>query len=578
MSTQLSFEAKDKKIKDILFGNLNYSLKVPRYQRPYAWTENEISDFWNDLNNQDQEYFLGSFILNRQFENEGYLEVIDGQQRLLTITMLISVLRNYAKTLADEKIAGILQRQCIAFEDEDGNETFRVIPGESTNNFFKKYVQESHHDINVSDPKTKEEALIKKNYIDLYGKVHSYIDQFDSNEKKLEKLKELRKKAGELIAIDIKIKSEDVAYEIFETVNARGVELSVSDLLKNLVFSKIKENEGKDIAKEMWAEINDNIAQTGTDLKKFIRYYWISKYHFVSEKRLYSSIKKHITDWPKFIDDLYDASNWYNAILEGNIDDFKQLKNAEKIYRSIFATRLMNVSQCHVLFLGVLQNINYIKSDPTKIFQLIEKFTYQYSAVCKLPGNRVEKIYSKTSRDLYKVIRDSVEDKNRIKKVQTVFNNLREELKDIIPSRELFIENFKTLSYGRSDKSRQLIKYTLEELNMVNTTGEHKLDFDKVNIEHILPQDPKKWGLSKQDVKSYVNLIGNLTLLSRKINSSVGNDIIPKKLLELEKSEIKITKDLVEFLKKDETWNQFKILERQEAFAEVAFDEIWKIN
>lgn len=373
------------------------------------------------------------------------------------------------------------------------------------------------------------------------------------------------------------MKSEDVAYEIFETVNARGVELSVSDLLKNLIFSKIKESDGKDIAKEMWSEIEKNIEQTGTDLKKFIRYFWISKYQFVTEKKLYSSIKREITDWQQFIDDLYTASNWYNSMLEGNEDDFSKLKSGSKLYRSIFAIRLMNVSQCHVLFMSLLQNFKAIKVDFYKTFQIVEKFTYQYSAICKLPGNRVEKIYSKYARNIYDAIKETNEKQQR-KNIQTVLNKLKLELVGELPSKELFIENYKNLSYGRSEKSRQLIKYSLEEINNLKTTGEHKLDFNKVNIEHLLPQEPKKWGFSKKEVKEYVNKIGNLTLLSRKLNSNVGNDKILKKLAELEKSEIKITIELVESIKEKGKWDEEMINSRQNELAEVSFDTIWKIK
>lgn len=578
MTNHLSFEAKDKKLKEILFGNLNSYYKIPRYQRPYAWNEEQISEYWNDLLTENQTYFLGSFIFNTQYEDQGYIEVIDGQQRLLTTTIFIAVLRDICKELNEKKTSDLFQRQNIAFEDEDGNETYRIMPGDSTKPFFEKYIQRGIDDIKQIKVKNKEEQRIQKNYVDLYNRVSRLIGQIDSKEQKLEKIKNLRKKSGNLIVIDIKLKSEDVAYEIFETVNARGVELSVSDLLKNLIFSKIKGTEGKDIAKEMWSEIENNISQTGVDLKKFIRYYWISKYSFVTEKKLYSSIKTEITNWQSFIDSLYEASNWYTAMHVGNVDDFKNVKSSQKIFRSIFAIRLMNVSQCHVLFLSLLQNFKKVKMDIYKTFELIEKFTYQYSAICKMPGNRVEKIYSKFARNIYKAIENSENEKQVRQNVQTELEKLKSELKSELPSRELFLENYKELSYGRSEKARQLIKYSFEEINNYKATGEHKIDFSKVNIEHILPQEPTKWGLTKNEIKHYVNKIGNLTLLSHKINSKIGNDVISRKLLELKKSEIGITSELVAIIESQNDWNEEMIYERQYKLAEKSFDEIWKIK
>ncbi|MBL4716477.1 MAG: hypothetical protein COC01_10315 [Bacteroidetes bacterium] len=574
----LSFEAKNKKFKSILFDISDVILRIPRYQRPYAWESEQISEFWNDLNELEQSYFIGSFIFNKENEHKGFIEIIDGQQRILTITIFIAVIRNKLNELGENRLANKYQGDCIGYEDDDFNYVYRIEPGESTKPFFEKYIQNQGNDILLVTPEGKEETRIKQNYEDLMQRLNELLLTKDSKEKKINTIKSLRKKLGDLIVIDIEIQNEEVAYEIFETVNARGIELSVSDLLKNLIFSKIKEKDGKDLAKEMWTEIEQNIAQTGIDLKKFIRYFWLSKHQFLSEKKLYLSIKREISDWEGFISELYDASVWYNALLEGNENDFESFKSYEKIFRSIFAIRLMNVSQCFVLFLCILQNRNRLGFDLYKVFQLIEKFTFQYSAICKLPGNRIEKIYSKHARKIYTELQSGVGEKNQKKNIQSIFNQLKSDLSAELPSKELFVEKFKELSYGRTEKARQLIKYTLEEANSDNTTGEHRLDFNQVNIEHILPQEPKKWGLSKKDVKEYVNKIGNLTLLSKRLNSSMGNEVLNKKLAELEKSEISITQELVKYLKVNKTWDENEILTRQNELAEISFDSIWKIN
>jgi len=578
MQNNLSFEAKDKTLRDILFGTLTSIYRIPRYQRPYAWEEEQIEEFWNDMLAENQTYFLGSFIFNTQYENEGYIEVIDGQQRLLTTTIFIAVLRDILVELGDHKTADVYQRQNIGFEDEEGNLSYRIEPGDSTKPFFEYYIQNPENDINTANPKNKEEKRIFNNYQHLREKVEKKLAQESTKERKLSTIKDLKRKSGSLIVIDIKLQSEDVAYEIFETVNARGVELSVSDLLKNLVFSKIKEKDNKDVAKEMWSEIESNISQSGVDLKKFIRYYWISKYGFATEKKLYSSIKAEITDWDAFMMDMYSASFHFTAMNVGNAEDFSEFKSGDKIFRSIFAIRLMNVSQCHVLFLSLLQNAKKIGFDTHKTFQLIEKFTYQYNAICKMPGNRVEKIYSKYARSIYKAIADSKTDKQITQNIQKELSSLKQELLHELPSREYFLESFKDLSYGNSDKSRMLIKYTLEEINNASGTGEHKIDFTKVNIEHILPQEPRKWNLSKRTVKDYVNKIGNLTLLSKKLNSTVGNDILSKKITELAKSEIKITSDLVNEIKATNHWGKEEIERRQQELATISYDAIWKIT
>ena len=123
-----------------------------RYQRPCAWTEDEISDFWSDLSSSQEAYFLGSFIFNHeQLLKEGSADVIDGQQRILTITIFSAVLRDIVQKIekdfdqkgdiTEKPYSGIIQRQDIVFEDRDGKESVRIIPGDSVSKYFKKYIQ-----------------------------------------------------------------------------------------------------------------------------------------------------------------------------------------------------------------------------------------------------------------------------------------------------------------------------------------------------------------------------------------------------------------------------------------------------
>jgi len=581
--SKFKFEAKDTKLKEVLFSSTSSRIRIPRYQRPYAWTEEQVSEYWSDIISEDQAYFLGSFIFNKENEDDGFIDVIDGQQRILTSTIFIAVLRNISYKLGDKKYSELLQRQCIAFEDDEGEWTNRVLPGESTMLFFEENIQTPYSDIENIKPEVKEHKKIKSNYVYLKNKVSTLLDSIPNKEDKIKKIKQLRKKIGELVVIDIEIYNEEIAYEIFETVNARGVELSVSDLLKNLIFSKIKDKKGREKAKSYWKEIENNIEETGVDIKKFVRYFWMSKYKFVTEKKLYSEIKKEISNYSELIKDLHDSSIWYNIILQGNINDFEQIevngkKIGKKIFRSIFATRLMNVTQCNVLFLSILNSIDELSMDPSKVLNTIEKFTYQYSAVCKLPGNKVEKIYSKYAIEISNAVNSSKNDKIKHKNTQTAFNNLSVELKSSLPSRELFIEKFNEIEYKNSDSARKLIKYTLEEIDKNKSSDEYKLDFDSINIEHILPQKPQKWGLSVKEVKPYVNLIGNLTLLSTKLNSKIGNDIISKKLPELKKSEIQATKEVVKSIEEKDQWTDEMIRARHAELAELSIDEIWKIN
>lgn len=575
MNTQMTFEATNKKLSEVLFAHRKFC--VPRYQRPYAWGIEEISEFWEDLILCKEPYFLGSFIFNSEQEkNTGYVDIIDGQQRLLTITIFISVLRDLAKSL-NRETANLYQIQDIAILERSGKETYRILPAETLKDYFENYVQSGKNNIFNSAPTTAEEIRVKKNYEYIADKVNSELDRFKNNEAKIGVLHTLRNKVSDLIVIDVEITREEDAYEIFETTNARGIDLSVGDLLKNLIFRKIKPGSDRDFAKDVWQEITSNVEATNTELKRFIRYFWISKYQQVTEKKLYREIKTNVTDWQDLLENLWDDSTIYNRLLESSKEEYIDLKHGNKIYDSIVALRLMGITQCYVLLLTIFRNFDKLGTDPTRIIKFIEKFSFGYSVVCKMPGNKVEKIYSRFAIDIENTIR-KIPDKKVSGKVQSIFSELEKTLKNVSPSESQFKESFADLTYKRSEKGRKLIKYTLGKIDSYfKQTDEHLIDFDRVNIEHILPQNPsKKWNLSKKEIKDYVNKLGNLTLLSKVLNSKIQNSPIENKITELEKSELAITKRLVKLLKDlNCEWNQAHIEQRESEFADLAYNHIW---
>jgi hypothetical protein len=578
MSEYLGLKARECTIEDILFSNSRF--RIPRYQRPYSWGIDHVTDFWGDLIWQNDSDFIGSFIFNNEsIKESGVIEVIDGQQRLLTITIFISALRNVAKELGASHVASRYERQCIMFEDKKGNQTPRIECGDSTKGFFWKYVQDQGHSIKDSNPFREEERKIKGNYEFIYQRVAEELKKYSEKSKKLAYLQDLRERIGNIQAINISINSEEDAYQIFETTNARNLELSVADLLKNLVFKKIKEKAGKDLAKETWAEIVSNVEDTDTDLKRFLRYFWISKYKFVTEKQLFKAIKREITQWNDFLDDLLNASVDYNRIIQGSEEDWSSIKKGNRIFRSLWALKLMRVSQCNVFLLSLLRNLKKLGTDPTGTIELIEKFSFNYSAVCGEPTNRIERLYSKYAIEIEETVHNT-NPKKIPGKIQQVLSKFRKELAELDPSFETFSESFQEICYKNSEQSRQLVKYILSEINNLDEYGEYKIDFSNVNIEHLLPLNPHKdWGLSKKEIKEYVNKIGNLTLVHKKINATVGNKAIKDKIKVLGESKIPITKKLVKKLEKQHyKWGEKEIEKRQEELADIAYHKVWVIN
>lgn len=412
MSTEFTFDAENKPLSEVFFSN-HWKFRVPRFQRPYAWTADQISDFWDDLIADDEPYFLGSFIFNTEnAKKSGYVDIIDGQQRLITVTIFMAVLRDIAKGIDTEK-SNLYHRHDICIEHWTGEVDFRITPAESIRDFLSDHLQGQGGNILKVKPSTSEESKVKAAYEFLFEKASKEIERFPTHEKKLEVLDDLRRKIKELITISVEISREEDAYEIFETTNARGLELSVSDLLKNLIFKNVPIGPDRDFAKEVWSEITQDIEETSSEMKRFIRYFWLSKYGFVQMRRLYKEIKRKILDWEGLLNELWDASSWYNKLLEGDERDFQNIPDGSKLYDSFFAIRLMRVSQCYVFILCLLRNYQQMNQSFLHIVRLIENFTFQYSVVCKQPANRVERLYSKYAVELEDVLKISDDKKKK---------------------------------------------------------------------------------------------------------------------------------------------------------------------
>ncbi|MDP3014956.1 MAG: DUF262 domain-containing HNH endonuclease family protein [bacterium] len=579
----MKFDAEDKALVDILNGKEKY--KIPRYQRPYSWTTDEVSDLWNDLK-EGESVFLGSFVFNyEKYDEDGFVEVIDGQQRLITLTILMAVLRDIYKELGEDRKSNRTQ-DIIGFSDPITlKEEYRLKCGDTLNKFFSENIQKENSNILITKAKGREEKAIKENYKFLRDGISDELRQLSEKTRKIQYIDDLKKRIFDFKIIWIKIENDEDAYSIFETVNARGADLTAADLLKNYLFSKLPGKEGKekgiDLAKDIWSTIENNVesAKGPLNVSKFIRYFWLSKYSFVSEKKLYKEVKRTIGDPSIFLLDISNASEYYYKIANDSIsindwsEDFVDKKIAQRIIETLNGLRTMGITQCYSLLFCLLLNKDKINFDFSDVFKTIEKYHFAYSAVCKLSGNVVERLYFNTSRDIQEALKIA-DSKKRTKNIQRALSNFKNKLD--YPTKDFFVEKFMDLEY----RNYPLVIYILSNIERAIGIAEEKsINFTKVNIEHILPQDPTAWKLSKKDIKDYVNKLGNLTLISKKINGPMGNKPLKKKVELFKESELNINNELVkkfEVLKYK--WGEKEIIDRQKELAKFAYDVVWKFK
>ena len=190
MQTGNKFDARDETVKKIVFQDERF--KIPKYQRPYSWDKDQVQEFWNDIRNKENYFFLGSLIFNYEYEDsENLIHIIDGQQRILTMIIFLAALRDISiNELNDEDFADKIYRQNIYIEgDRDDDDFLRIECGETAKNFFDKYIYNHNKEIEKFKIKNEEEFKIKTKKIladfknSTNEKIKEIFDNLEDNQK-----------------------------------------------------------------------------------------------------------------------------------------------------------------------------------------------------------------------------------------------------------------------------------------------------------------------------------------------------------------------------------------------------------
>lgn len=279
---------------------------VPRFQREYSWTKEKVSELWDDIVsnisiNEDgsykhEEYFIGSLVLvgdDKSIE----MQIVDGQQRLTTLTILLSALCQKFVEIGKKNLAESIYENYIAGKDDEGHYYFKL-ENETPKPFFQIAIQ--HIEKKPESPSSEEEKTLLNSYDDFYSYIsleslkknfgHTPVD--DNLYESL--LKAIRDQIVKYLkVIFITVGEEDEAYTIFETLNARGMDLSFVDLIKNKIFKSLKKSHPDDSAKTKWKKLQKTIvSRDGVGgLENFVRHWWIARYNYTSADKVYKYFK-----------------------------------------------------------------------------------------------------------------------------------------------------------------------------------------------------------------------------------------------------------------------------------------------
>ena len=566
----------DKDISEILSSGF---YKIPRFQRPYSWSRENIEDFWNDVVvDSVGDYFIGSMVVYEIAKS--IFGVVDGQQRLTTITIMLGSVRDAFNEIGEKKLAkgtqGLIEKKDI------NNESKFILITESSYPFFHEIIQKFGDSDEDFGELKKEELNIESAFKIIKEKINQQlksisdsvvIKEEDKHKKKINFLKKIRDKILGLKLIYIFLTNQDDAYLIFETLNTRGKDLRVSDLVKShLVKLLPKKNTDVDLSKDKWTQILEIIEGSNEDLSidTFLLHFWLSKYEYTTSKKLFKLIKKQVkkANAQNFLNELKINAQLYRSILDMEYKNWS--KNETELDKSLRAINVFKVKQPIPMLLSVLreyENKNIKLKAAKDIIKSIEHFHFIFTAITsQRSSGGISLMYAYHAREF-----DNAIDTNA-KSVS--LNALKKKLKDKVPSVGEFVANFDEIyTTAKISKYRNLVRYILikydqhfRKKNNLNTS----IDYDSLTIEHIYPENPSS--VTKLD-DELVGLLGNLILADHNLNEKLGTKTFKEKKNILEKAGVFIDDEI----KNAKKWEEEEIFERTEEMARVCYKEIFKI-
>lgn len=571
----------DKTIKELLLSE--HQFVIPRFQREYSWERKHYKEFLEDTldgliisNNTitNNQYFLGTMLfVGDCFENDqGEIIVVDGQQRLTTITILFSALSDRFLELKEEKLSSQLFRY-IMTEDDNGD-PIRILKSKTHYPFFSFYIQDWKKE-NLQEPNSEEEEIIKEAFEYLYEslseqKLRTYLEKrFDVNEVKsiayVDILKAVRDQILGTTFVSISTKDRAQANMIFEILNAKGKNLTDVDLIKNKIFEIVDDTEPADYAEEKWKSIKNilNSSDTGVGFVQFYRHFWISKYKRTGMGKLYDDFKnvfssKDKSRYKEFLKEIEYTAKIYMKIVAPQRNHFNNKKEYFGVVQSLNAlTNYFNIVQVRVALIALLEakDRNHIDlRQLKKALYYLENFHFAFNAVGAQPTNKLESIYSSFAIKLR-----GCNDKNNAK---NIIDELIKQLDAIYVSYKDFEANFVLLMYSKKENpSNVKTKYAI---NKIASYYEGKEVFeDDGSIEHILPESSDEKNLN----------VGNLILLEQSLNKDADDMPYDDKVNIYKNSTYKWVH---KFIDDNSEWNNEKVEQRAKELAKFYYTNILK--
>ena len=534
---------------------------IPSYQRPYSWREKECERLWKDIvemeRKQRPSHFVGSIVNIAESAMPTGVQtfmVIDGQQRMTTLSLLLMALRDYLIETTEDKSVNflLLNAECLVNEHRDGAERYKIIPIQSDRAIYETIVDEKDKD----DLPAGSHLLLNYNF---------FMERIAAGELKPVEINNAMKK---LLIVNITLdRDHDDPQLIFESLNSTGVDLTQSDLIRNFVLMGLPVRLQTKIYKDYWSPMETLFRYDAReDMDHFFRdYLTLVQSDIPKESQIYETFKRMVADSQIQTEDLckelFRYAKLYTRMIyakSGNADldcVFKEISNLRMEVAYPFLLRVYADYEDNVISQSVFE----------EILRMAESYVFR-RRVCGIPANSHNKTFSR----LYGVIKKE-DYLNSIRAFFLLCEDYKE-FPDDATFKKAFIERN---IYKLSNRG---CHYVLSRLQ--NFGSKSPVDISNLTIEHIMPENKKlsqEWkqmlGPNWEDVHTrLLHTIGNLTLTA--YNSEMSDRPFAEKM-EMEGGFKQSALKLNSFVVQCSQWTEKEISSRAEEIAEFAATKVW---
>ena len=539
----MSFDAKNTAVRNLFSNNL---YRIPRNQRLYVWNKENWKELFNDIAfsvENESSHFLGSIVLKSESPTQGLdtFTIIDGQQRLMTITIFLTVIiYSFKVRKMESDFRGSLKYLMTRDDKNEERHLFqsdyhqsleRIIDSIEHFNPENDSLDTLHSFLDIQIVNPKRDKCVSDCFEFFFISLNEYLSNSDDKSKQLIALRD-----GLINASFVKIiaTSEEDSYTIFEILNARGQSLEDHELIKNFIMRYIQPKENRDCIKDGWNEMEMRL---GKYLNAFIKHYAIHKFppNESLRKDPYKNVKKNVSSHAvdEFYKDVILKSTYYEKIVNPILKDIDDNEICSKLEYDTFRFFKNNRQEQYRPVVLSIMHLYATKKISKKVYEdsllFLKNFFVCYILIGQEKSNTITDIIS---RYAYRLEQEGKKE---------VLDEMLASLRKRLPSEEKFIAHFENIGWSNhlkvysNDKNKKMVSLIMRlyEQKLKKNSGE----IGNFTIEHILPDSEKK----EENVK-----LGNLLPLEEHLNELCANKSLGEKIAIYKKSNFRMVLNFVD--------------------------------